>query len=115
MWARVVEFMLACWLALSPFILHYPSDDKFLWISDFLCALLTALFALLSFSPYLSKIHHLTLAVGLWLLFVGYQNFPEYALPSQENSVALGLLLMMLAIVPSHSHRPPSSWREFQK
>lgn len=112
MWARVVEFMLACWLALSPFILHYPSDH-YLWASDLTCASLIALFSLLSFYGPLRKIHLLNLGVALWLWSLGYQNYPELALPPQENSVTVGLLLLMLAIIPTHSHLPPRPWRKF--
>lgn len=113
MWARVVEFMLACWLALSPFILRYPATETFLWANDFICAFLIALFALLSFWTPLRKIHLLTLGVALWLWGLGYSSFPGITLTSQENSVVIGLMLLMLAIVPSHSHHPSPSWQEF--
>ncbi len=113
MWARVVEFMLACWLALSPFIFRYRSEDTFLWVNDFICASLVALFALLSFWHPLRKIHLMTLGVALWLWGQGYTSFPEIAPPAQANSVAIGLILLMLAIVPSHSHHSPLSWKEF--
>src|ERR1700733_6050280 len=77
MWARVVEFMLACWLAISPFIFRYPGNDMFLWANDFVCASLVALFALLSFWHPLRNIHLLTLGVALWLWCMGYRSFPE--------------------------------------
>jgi hypothetical protein len=115
MWARTVEFMLACWLAVSPFIFHYPSEDRFLWVSHLSCAFFTALFSLLSFSDRLRKIHYLNLIVATWLWFSGYDNFPALALPPQENSVAIGLLLLMLAMVPSHAHLPPRSWEKFHE
>ncbi|MES2345321.1 MAG: hypothetical protein V4494_05235 [Chlamydiota bacterium] len=115
MWARVVEFMLAVWLALSPFILRYPAQETFLWANDFICAFLIALFALVSFWPPCRKIHLLTLGVALWLLGIGYSTFPALALPPQENSVVIGLLLLMLALVPSHSHHLSPSWEEFEK
>jgi len=113
MWARIVEFMLACWLSLSPFILRYPPDEHFLWTSDLVCAALIACFSLLSFYHPLRKIHLLNLGVALWLWGLGYGTFPEIALPPQENSVAIGLLILMLAIIPTHSHLPPLSWRKF--
>src|SRR5689334_12425148 len=100
MWARVVEFMLACWLALSPFILRYPAEDTFLWANDFLCASLVALFALLSFWHLLRKMHLMTLGIALWLWGIGYTSYPEAASPAQMNSVVIGLILLMLAIVP---------------
>jgi hypothetical protein len=113
MWARVVEFMLACWLALSPFILRYPAEDTFLWANDFICASLVALFALLSFWHPLRKIHLMTLGVALWLWGLGYTSLPGITPPPQENSVVIGLMLLMLAIIPSHSHHTTLSWQEF--
>ena len=113
MWARVVEFMLACWIAISPFIFRYPGNDTFLWANDFICASLVALFALLSFWHPLRNIHLLTLGVALWMWGMGYRSFPEMTYPEHENSAIIGLLLLMLAIVPSHSHHPSPSWQEF--
>lgn len=113
MWARVVEFMLACWLAISPFIFRYSSRETFLWANDFICAFLIATFALLSFWSPLKRMHLFTFGVALWLWAFGYQRFPLEALPSQENSVVIGLLLLMLSIVPSGSYLPPTSWQKF--
>jgi hypothetical protein len=115
MWARVVEFMLACWLAISPFIFRYPPQETFLWTNDLICACLIALFALLSFWDPLRKIHLLSLGVAFWLLGHGYSTFPSIALPPQENSVVLGLLVLMLAIIPSQSHLHSRSWQEFER
>lgn len=109
MWARVVELLLAVWLALSPFIFPDSTQEIFLWT----CALLVALFALLSFWNSLGKMHLVTLGVALALLGLGYRTFPEISPPPQENATVVGLLLLMLAIVPSHAHRPPRSWQAF--
>jgi hypothetical protein len=113
MWVRTIEFMLGCWLALSPFILRYPSHETFLWSSDLTCAGLIIVFSLLSFYPPLSKMHLFNLGVAFWLLGLGYATFPEIALPPQENSVSIALLIFMLALIPTHSHIPPQSWVEF--
>jgi len=113
MWARVVEFMLAVWLALSPFILRYPSQETFFWANDFICAFLVALFALLSFWHPLRNIRFFIFGIALWLWGLGYTSFPDAAPPCQENSVVIGLLLLMLAIVPNHSHRISPSWQKF--
>ncbi len=113
MFARVIEFMLACWLAISRFIFHYTPEESFLWKNDLVCATLIALFALLSFAEKLNKMHLCTLAVGLWLMGMSYSNFPMEATPPLENYFALGMLLLMLAIIPSHSHLSPRTWRNF--
>ena len=115
MWARVVELLIAIWLAISPFIFHYPSDKMSFWMNDFICAFLIALFASLSFWRPLKRIHLLTLLVVFWLWGRGYIGFPNASLPWQENSVVIALLLFMLAIVPSHSHHLSDSWQKFLK
>lgn len=113
MWARVVEFIVAIWLALSPSIFSYPPEETFLQTNDYICAFLIALFALLSFWHPLRKIHLLTLVVDLWLWGLSYIGFPAEALPLQENAAIIGLVLLMLGIVPSHSHKLSRSWHEF--
>lgn len=115
MWARVIEFMIAIWLALSPFIFRYPSEEVFFWVNSFVCACLVALFALLSFWHPLRKIHLLTVAIALWSWGLGYTNFPERASPILENFVVVGLLLLMLALVPSRSDRLSYPWSDFIK
>ncbi len=113
MWARVVEVMIAIWLALSPFIFHYLAEEKFLWMNDFICACFVALFALFSFWHRLRKIHLVTIALAFWLLGLGYGGFPEKASAAAQNSVVIGLLLLMLAIVPSYLEQPSFSWKKF--
>lgn len=115
MWARVVEVMIAIWLALSPFIFHHPAEERFLWVNDFICACLVALFALLSFWRPLRKIHLVTMVLALWLWSLGYGDFPEKASAAVQNFVVIGLLLLMTAIVPSDSERPSFSWQKFME
>lgn len=115
MWARVVEIMLAFWLTLSPFIFHYPNDDSFLWMQDLVCAGCIVFFVILSFWPQISKIHICTLGVGIWLWSYGYETFPEMPQAWHQNSVTIGLLLSMLAIVPNHSEKLTDSWQEFEQ
>ena len=113
MWARIVEFMLAIWLSLSPFIFRYPTQDTFPWKNDFISAFLVALFALVSFWRPLKRIHLLTIGIALWLWILGYSAFPDKASLSEQNGVVIGLILFMLAIVPSHSSQISSSWEKF--
>lgn len=113
MWARVIEVMIAIWLILSPFIFRYPSQETFLWMNDFICAFSVALCALLSFWHPLRKIHLVTLAIAFYLWALGYIDFPEKASIASQNSAVIGLLLLMLAIVPSHAEQPSYSWKKF--
>lgn len=115
MWARSIELMLAVWLALSPFVFQYSRDDSFFWVNSFACAFLVTLFSFLSFWHFLRKMHLLTIGVALWLWSLGYSTFPDKTSLPLENSVVVGLLLFMLAIVPSGSSQLSDSWQEFIK
>ena len=113
MWARFFEMGLALWLGFSSFVFNYPNEDPFFIQSDLLAAGFTFLFSLLSFWEPLRKTHLLIFLIAIYLCAVSYSTFPEIALPYQENSIAVGLFLLMLAIVPNRAHLPPRSWREF--
>jgi hypothetical protein len=113
MWARVVEFMVACWLALSPFIFHYKAEETFLWANDFICSFLISCFAFLSYYEPIRKIHLLSLGVSFWLFYAGYHTFPEPATGALQNYVVVSLVLMMLNIIPTDSSLPPRPWRDF--
>jgi hypothetical protein len=110
MWARVVEFMLGVWLAISPFVFRHADDATTLWISDFASAALVATFALLSYWQPTRHAHLLTLLVALWL--VGFGRFGASSpLPSgMQNEIVVGLLLLMFAIVPNDASSPPRHW-----
>lgn len=110
MWARVVEVMLAVWLALSPFF--FPeSFQKTLFITTlWSTSFLLALFSLLSFASPLPKMHLLNIPLALLLLLLGFSTLlPPYS-PAMQNSLLMGLILLMTALVPSHANQAPSSW-----
>ena len=111
MWSRVVEFMLACWLAVSPFIFQHPEDAIALWMSDFACATAVATLALLSYWRPTRHAHLLIVPIALWM--IGFGRFGDSAplLAGLQNNIAVGLLLLMFAIIPNHATRPPESWR----
>lgn len=113
MWARVVEVMLACWLAMSPFIFAYPDDLTLYWANDFFCAASVTVFALGSMSRRFDMLHLASLAVAAWLIAVACLAAPSPPPPRLQNYVVTGLLFAMLAIIPTRSHAPPQKWLEF--
>jgi hypothetical protein len=112
MWARIVEVMMGCWLAVSPFIFRHSPEDRVLWFNDLLSATVVILLALVSFWPPLRFAHVANLAVGLWLIAFGFLAFPYPTPPALQNNVIIGLLLLMFAIVPNEASRPPRPWRQ---
>jgi hypothetical protein len=113
MWARVMEVMLGCWLAISPFIFRHPASDWKLWANDLACACAVVALALLSFWRPLKHAHLAVAAVALWLMGFGYFASPHPLAPALQNDLLVGLLLVMLAIIPNEANLPPQGWRDF--
>lgn len=114
MWPRHAEFMLACWLALSPFVFRHDPAAHALWWNDFTCAAAAAVLAVLPHWHRARRVHLLLIPVGLWLMAYGRLHAtPEGLAPAYQNHIMVGLLLVMFAIIPSRSAEPPRAWREF--
>lgn len=111
MWARVIEVMLGCWLAVSPFIFRHPADDRVLWFNDLISAIVVVVLALISFWPPMRFAHVANLAVALWLIGFGFWVAPYPPPPALQNDIMVGLLLLMFAIVPNEATSPPRPWR----
>jgi hypothetical protein len=113
MWARVVEIMLGCWLAVSPFVFRLSSEDRVLRFNDLFSALGVIVLALLSFWPPTQFAHVANFAIGLWLIAFGFLASSYPTPPGLQNDIVVGLLLLMLSIIPNHASRPPRSWHDF--
>lgn len=111
MWARVVEIMLGCWLAMSPFIFGHPDDRPAWWWNDFACALLLVIIPLLSYLEPYRRAHLLLIAVGCWLIGFGMVLGDYPVPPALQNDIVVGILLLMFAIVPTEAGEPPPAWR----
>ncbi|HSX26915.1 MAG TPA: hypothetical protein VLE89_07930 [Chlamydiales bacterium] len=109
MWARVIEFMLAVWLSLSRFIFNQPFS-----INELICASFIALFSLLSFHSKFDKMHLCNYLIVIWLFYLDYSHGAPLP-PFMQNYQVLALLILMTALIPSHSHQPPRPWRKFLK
>ncbi|NGX46305.1 MAG: hypothetical protein K940chlam2_01494 [Chlamydiae bacterium] len=110
MWARVFEFSIASWLAMSPFI--FSHEEGWLFANDFTCSFLMMLFSLLSFHHRLFRMHLFNLLLAFWLILIGFLATPTLALqPPLQNYIVIGLILGMVAIIPSNCHLPPKSWQ----
>jgi hypothetical protein len=106
MWARIAELILGGFLAISPLIFSDSPSSR----SGLICSLLIFLFSLLSFSARLNKMHLFNLAIAIWLIGFGWSHPPT---PAMQSHLILGLLLSMIALVPSNATQPPASWQQF--
>lgn len=109
MWARDFEIALGLWLALAPWI--FAHGEAWLPAHDVACAAAIVLLGLLSYWTRTRRAHLLQLVVGAWLTGFGWLGALEEATPATQNRILVGLLLLMLAIVPSRASRPPRGWR----
>jgi len=114
MWARVVEFMLGCWLAVSPFVFQH-ADQAVLSAIDYAAATAVITFALLSYWPPARWAHLGTLAVATGLIVVGRASAWSDLAPGYQNHIVVGLLLLMFAIVPNDASQPPRSWYQQER
>lgn len=113
MWARVVEVLLGCWLALSPFIFRHTAEDRDMWRNDFGCAVVVITLALVSFWRPLRYAHLALVLVAFWLIGFSYVVSPRPAPPALQNDAMIGWLLLLFAIVPNQASLPPDGWRNF--
>jgi len=107
MWARNLEFAVACWLGMSPFLFSYPEGETRLFVHDFACALAIACLSVACYAPRLHRAHLGTLAIALWLTGFAWVASRTGATPITQNHFLSGLVLAMLAIVPSNALAPP--------
>ncbi len=115
MWARVIELMLAFWLAISPFVFDYPGHITFYWTTDFVCSALIALFSLLSFHLPLRKMHLCSLLVAFYLVSLGFILKDSPLQPALQNYLVLGITFLMLNIVPTDASDQPQPWKDFYR
>jgi hypothetical protein len=114
MWARVVETMLACWLAASPLVFERADATARLWAVDLAAAALVATFALASYWPPTRQAHLAIIAVALTLTAMGMW-VPYPSPPTEQNHILVGLLLVLFAIIPNEASQPPKAWEEFEE
>lgn len=109
MWSRVVEFMLGCWLAVSPFVFQH-GEETMLWLVDFVAASAVIGLALLSYWRPLRHAHLGIVVVAAVIIAFGRIADGVEPGPAYQNYILIGLLLLMFAIVPNNASRPPKLW-----
>lgn len=112
MWPRVMECMLGCWLLVSPFVFRYEGSWDGWWISDYVVGLSVIAFGLLSYWRPTRHLHLATLVAATWLVLYGRFGHEYPFPPAAQNSITIGFLLMMVAILPNHVAHPPEAWEQ---
>jgi len=111
--ARHAEFALGFWLFVSPFVLGHV-DDGGLLVHDLVAGAVIMTVALLCYAPSLSRAHLLLLAAATELVAYGWWSgvSSEEVVAAGQNHVLVGLMVAMLALVPSRAGAPPVGWRD---
>lgn len=110
MWGRIVEIMTAVWLALSPFIFQVQDQPVLMW-ADNLIALLIMVLSGLSYWRPTQHAHVLILLVAVGLIVWGRFGYGTPPPPIHQNHLAVGIFLLMIAIVPNEAAQPSEQWR----
>jgi uncharacterized membrane protein len=117
MWARNSELAVGLWLGAAPFVLPNlagglagGSAGSWPWLHDLVCAGAVVLLALLSRRDSTRRAHLAELPIATWLVLYGGLAARETASAASQNQIVVGLLLAMLAIVPTHASAPPRGW-----
>ncbi len=114
MWARDVEIMIGCWLAMSPFIFGHPHTHSGWWASDLVAALVVIVLAGISYWRPARLAHLGQLLVACWLIGFAYSQswgLETGAPAAMQNLMAVGLLLLMFGLVPNEAPVSPLSRR----
>jgi hypothetical protein len=109
-WPRDLELALGLWLWTSPFVFRVPLGETEAFVQAFACGAAAIAFALASYHPRLRRAHLASLALGIWLAVHGRFGGAGEPAPHEQNEILVGLLIAMLAIVPSRASEPPAPW-----
>jgi hypothetical protein len=110
MWARVIEFMLGCWFAISPFAFGHDDAEMAFWLTDLTAACLIMILSLASFWPPLRHAHLALVLVASWLILFGRFAISPPLPPAAQNYILVGLLLLMFALIPNNASDRPRHW-----
>ena len=111
MWPRVVEVMFGAWLLIVPFVFRgTPEVDRFV-PSAVLSGSVIIVASLMAFWHRTAWARFITLAASLWLMGHGYFAAVRPGPPAAQNEITVGLLLILFAILPNETNRPPIGWR----
>lgn len=112
MWPRTVEVLLGCWLLITPFVFRETSEVDRYVINSVACGALVIVASLLSFRDGTRFARFVTLLVSLWLAVHGYVFAARPGPPAAQNELAIGLMLLLFAILPNEINDAPRPWRD---
>lgn len=109
LWPRAAELLLGIWLLVAPLV--FPDAGVASWLVSPGAGLLVIATVVVSLLPSLGRVHLATLPVALGLIAWSWAAFDRPGPPGAQNLIVVGLLLGLLAVVPSDALSPPAAWR----
>jgi hypothetical protein len=106
-WPRYAELLVAIWLIASGWTLDRSPDYRAVAVAS---GLAVVAFDFLSIAGVLRYLHLLILPVSAAQIALGLFYLPVRSAGAQ-NLIVVGLLLAMLAILPTEATQPPPEWR----
>ena len=113
MWPRIIEIVMAVWLAAGSRVLAPESAPTWAATADLACAVFVAAVSLASMLTRLRKLHLINLFAACGVIVLAYVSGSSVADALRQNYMLVGLMLGMFAILPSRASRPPLAWTEF--
>lgn len=107
--------MLACWLALSPFVFGHGDGAARLWVTDLSAAALVAALSLSSYAERFKYAHRGNIAVAIVLIFSAFLFSASPPSGAYQNHVVVGLLVLMLSIIPNRASQIPAAWEQYYR
>ena len=111
MWPRVVEVMFGAWLLIVPFVFRATPQIESFVASSVVAGSVVIIASLMSFWPPAGWARFVTLGASIWLIGHGYFAAVRPGPPAAQNEIMVGLLLVLFAILPNETNRPPIGWR----
>jgi hypothetical protein len=113
MWARTAEIILGLWLAASPVIFGTYGSGYGTAALDHAAGVIVLIFAAMSFSKTFGWAHYATLALSPVMVLSSYLTTAHPAPAHVQNRIAVGLVLMIFAILPNNAGQAPVPDREY--
>jgi len=112
MWARVVEFMLGCWILCSPFIFRAENREGVSSLFDFGIGGVIVVLASLAFWEPTRYAHLGTLVLSLLMILVPRFTLSPEIPPAGQNFMMVGFLLLMFSLIPNKAFSTPRAWND---
>lgn len=112
MWPRIVELLMGAWLLASPLVLENAPggvDRVVTWLSGVAVLALSGS----TFAERFRRNHLGNLVVAAALIAWGWSQAPRPGPAWAQSLILTGLLLGLVAVVPTQASLPPEGWRRY--